>query len=207
MTVAGVLLAAGGSQRMGRPKALLPYRDRTLLQHAVETLCATACSPRIVVISPEIERSCWQMKDVDVALVVNPDPLRGLSSSLRLALHAIEGSIGKEGTEGAEEVEPIEGILITLVDQPLITTEHLQAVLAAGAETGLAATSWPTTYGPPVYLYRSFFPLLKELRGDSGAKKILSSNLDSVRMIEFAGAGLDIDDSADYGRLLSGAKA
>lgn len=201
MTVAGVLLAAGNSQRMGRPKALLPFRGTTLLHHAAQTLCATACSPRIIVVNPELEKGCWLRDVVDVALVVNPDPLRGLSSSLRMALHALEGSTGVEG------VERIEGILITLVDQPLVTPEHLNAVLAAGAATGLAATSWSTTFGPPVFLYRSFFPALKELRGDEGAKKILRGDLDSVRMVDFAGAELDIDDAADYERLLSGAKA
>ena len=198
MTVAGVLLAAGTSQRMGRPKALLPYRGTTLLHHSAQTLCATSCSPRIAVVSPEIVKGCWQMKDVGVVLVVNPDPLRGLASSLRMALDAIESSAG---------ADPVKGILITLVDQPLVTPEHLNAVVAAGAATGLAATSWPTTFGPPVFLYRSFFPALKELRGDEGAKKILRGDLDSVRMVDFAGAELDIDDAADYERLLSGAKA
>jgi len=115
-----------------------------------------------------------------------------------MALDAIESSAG---------ADPVKGILITLVDQPLVTPEHLNAVVAAGAATGLAATSWPTTFGPPVFLYRSFFPALKELRGDEGAKKILRGDLDSVRMVDFAGAELDIDDAADYERLLSGAKA
>ena len=198
MTVAGVLLAAGNSQRMGRPKALLLYRGRTLLHHAIETLCATACSPRIVVVNPEVEKSCWLRDEVEVALVVNPDPRRGLSSSLRMALDAIEGRA---------RLERIEGILITLVDQPLVTPEHLNAVLAAGAATGLAATTWPGAFGPPAFLYRSFFSSLKDLRGDEGAKKILSENMDRLRLIDFPDAALDVDDAADYARLLSGAKA
>ena len=198
MTVAGVLLAAGNSQRMGRPKALLPYRGHTLLHHAVETLCATACNPRIVVVSPEIEKSCWLREEVDVAVVVNPDPLLGLSSSLRAALDAIES-----GTD----VESNEGILITLVDQPLITVAHLNAILAAGAETGLAATTWPNAFGPPAFLYRSFFSSLRDLRGDEGAKTILRAERARLRLVEFPDAEMDVDDEEDYGRLLSGAKA
>ena len=198
MTVAGVLLAAGSSRRMGRPKALLPYRGKTLLQQAVETLCATACNPRIVVVSPEIEKSCWLREEVDVAVVVNPDPLLGLSSSLRAALDAIES-----GTD----VESNEGILITLVDQPLVTPEHLNAVLAAGAATGLAATTWPNAFGPPAFLYRSFFSSLRDLRGDEGAKTILRAERARLRLVEFPDAEMDVDDEEDYGRLLSGAKA
>ena len=198
MTVAGVLLAAGSSRRMGRPKALLPYRGKTLLQQAVETLCATACNPRIVVVSPEIEKSCWLREEVDVAVVVNPDPLLGLSSSLRAALDAIES-----GTD----VESNEGILITLVDQPLITVAHLNAILAAGAETGLAATTWPNAFGPPAFLYRSFFSSLRDLRGDEGAKTILRAERARLRLVEFPDAEMDVDDEEDYGRLLSGAKA
>lgn len=202
MTVAGVLLAAGSSRRMGRPKALLPYRGTTLLHHAIETLCSTACRPRIVVVSPEVERSCWLRDEVDVAVVVNADPLRGLSSSLQVALRAIEAH--DSAADGADSVD---GILLTLVDQPLITVEHLNAILAAGAETGLAATSWPGAFGPPTFLYRSFFSSLRDLRGDEGAKKILRAERARLRLVDFPDAAVDIDDAADYGRLLSGAKA
>lgn len=202
MTVAGVLLAAGRSQRMGRPKALLPFHGKTLLHHAVQTLCATACSPRIVVVSREVEEeSCWLRDEVDIALVTNPDPLRGLSSSLRVALDAIEAC---EQTEAGTRVE---GILITLVDQPLVTPDHLEAILQAGAATGLAASSWPGAFGPPTFLYRSFFAALRELRGDEGAKKILQANRDGVRLVDYPEAAQDIDDPAAYERLLSGAKA
>ncbi len=201
MTVAGLLLAAGRSQRMGCPKALLPYRGKTLLHHAVQTLCATSCSPRIVVVSPEVEeKSCWLRNEVDVALVVNPNPGRGLSSSIHIALDAIE-------VHEAEAGALVEGILIALVDQPLITPDHLEAILQAGAATGLAATSWPTAFGPPTFLYRSFFSSLKGLRGDEGAKKILRAERASLRLVEFPDAALDIDDAGDYERLLSGAKA
>ena len=202
MTVAGVLLAAGSSRRMGRPKALLPYRGTTLLHHAIETLCSTACSPRIVVVSPEVEKSCWQMREADVALVMNPDPRAGLSSSLQVALRAIEARDSAAG--GADSVE---GVLLTLVDQPLITVEHLQAILAAGAATGIAATSWPGAFGPPAFLYRSFFSSLKELRGDEGAKVILRAERARLRLVEFPDAEMDVDDEEDYERLLSGAKA
>lgn len=200
MTVAGVLLAAGMSQRMGRPKALLPFRGKTLLQHATQTLCATTCRPRIVVVSPEVEKSCWLRDEVDVALVVNPNPRRGLSSSLNVALAAIAAYETEAGAS-------VEGILITLVDQPLITPEHLNAVLAAGAATGLAATSWPTAFGPPTFLYRSFFPSLLALRADEGAKKILQESMARLSLVDFPDAALDVDDAADYERLLSGAKA
>lgn len=201
MTVAGVLLAAGKSQRMGRPKALLPYRGTTLLQHAAHTLCETACSPRIVVVSPEVEeKSCWSRDEVDVAVVVNPDPDRGLASSLHAALSAIEAHEAEAGA-------PVEGILITLVDQPLITPGHLNAVLAAGTATGLAATSWPTAFGPPAFLHRSYFSSLKGLRGDEGAKTILRAERARLELVDFPGAALDVDDPEAYERLLSGAKA
>lgn len=201
MSVAGVLLAAGMSRRMGRPKALLLYRGNTLLHHATQTLCATSCSPRIVVVSQEVEeRNCWSRDEVDAALVVNPNPGAGMSSSLQVALRAIE-------VHETEVGAPVDGILITLVDQPLITPEHLNAVLEAGAETGLAATSWPTTFGPPVILYRSFFSSLKELRGDEGAKTILRAERARLRLVDFPDAAVDVDDPAAYERLLSGAKA
>ncbi len=201
MSVAGVLLAAGTSQRMGRPKALLAFRGKTLLHHAVQTLCATSCSSRIVVVSPEVEvRSCWLRDEVEVTLVVNPEPPRGLSSSLRVALDAVASYETEAGAA-------VQGVLITLVDQPLVTPDHLETILQAGGETGLAATSWPGAFGPPTFLCRSFFPALRELRGDEGAKKILRAERAGLRLVAFPDAALDVDDPASYERLLSGAKA
>jgi len=133
-------------------------------------------------------------------VVVNPDAGRGLSSSLHAALRAIEALEAEAGA-------PVVGILITLVDQPLITPEHLKAVLAAGAATGIAATSWPTAFGPPTFLCRSFFPVLKELRADEGAKKILRAERGRLELVDFPAAALDVDDPEAYERLLSGAKA
>jgi len=133
-------------------------------------------------------------------MLVNPDPGRGLSSSIHLALDAIEAHESEGGAL-------VEGILITFVDQPLITPGHLNAVLAAGAATGLAATSWPTAFGPPAFLYRSFFSSLKDLRGDEGAKKILRAERGRLELVDFPAAALDVDDPEAYERLLSGAKA
>jgi len=198
LTVAGVLLAAGSSLRMGRPKALLPYRGSTLLRHAAEILCATACSPRLVIAGPELEKSCWQVQDLDVAVVENPDHRDGLSTSLRAALRAIEAR---------SDCDETEGLLITLVDQPLVSATHLNDVLQAGRATGLAATSWAATFGPPAFLHRAFFSSLKALRGDAGAKQILSMHPQRLRLVAFPGAALDVDDESDYERLLSGAKA
>lgn len=203
MTVAGVLLAAGGSRRMGRSKALLAYRGTTLLRHAAEVLCATQCLPRFVIVGPDAEKSSAQVKDLDVTVVVNPDHARGLSTSIRATLRAMASHASGAGPAA----EAVEAILISLVDQPLVTHEHLTAILEAGRETGLAATSFANTFGPPAFLYRSFFPALNELQGDEGAKVILSANRESLRLVEFAGAAFDVDDPADYERLLSGAKA
>ncbi len=200
LSVAGVLLAAGTSSRLGRSKALLPYRGSTLLRHAAETLCATPCSPCLVIVGPEVEKSCRQVKDLEVEVVENPDHRQGLSTSLRAALRAIEA---RESATGDE----VQGLLITLVDQPLVTAAHLNAVLAAGRETGLCASAWASTFGPPAFLYRSFFASLKELCGDEGAKPILTMHRDRLRLVAFPGGAVDIDDEADYGRLLSGAKA
>jgi CTP:molybdopterin cytidylyltransferase MocA len=185
---------------MGRPKALLPYRNSTLLRHAAETLCATACRPRLVIVGPEAEKSCRQVTGLDVEVVQNPHHGNGLSTSIRAALERLE-AIEAAGGEKAE------GLLITLVDQPLVTAQHLDAILDAGRETGLVATSWATTFGPPTFLYRAFFPLLKNLRGDEGAKKILKENEASLRLVAFPGAAHDVDDESDYARLLSGEKA
>ncbi|MEO8276092.1 MAG: nucleotidyltransferase family protein [Thermoanaerobaculia bacterium] len=205
LTVAGVLLAAGNSRRMGRAKALLPYRGTTLLDHAADLLVASGCRPRFVVVGPEVEKSCWSRKEQDLEVLVNADSGAGMASSLRAALRAIEASAEVRARgQGLADGDVIDGVLITLADQPLVTAEHLAALLAAGRETGLAATAWAQAFGPPTYLHRAFFPQLNDLEGDEGAKKVLAANRDRLRLVTFPGAAFDIDDPDDYARLLSG---
>ncbi|HWW82952.1 MAG TPA: nucleotidyltransferase family protein, partial [Vicinamibacterales bacterium] len=104
-----VILAAGGSRRMGQPKQLLPFRERTLLRHAVETAVESMCRPILVVIGAHAELVSLELQSLPVLIAYNPEWASGIGSSLRLAIQTL----------GA--IDAIEGVVITLSDQPLVT--------------------------------------------------------------------------------------
>ncbi|MBC7899737.1 MAG: nucleotidyltransferase family protein [Saprospiraceae bacterium] len=109
-----LVLAAGASLRLGSPKQLLIYDGKTLLRRSVETAINAGFKPVIVVLGSEIERSRSEISGLDVKIHINEDWESGMSSSI------------KAGLEHLLKIEPeIDGVLITLCDQPKVSSEHL----------------------------------------------------------------------------------
>lgn len=188
-----LLLAAGASQRLGRPKALLPYRGSSLIEHAAETLLAAGCQPVLVVLGAEKDKARARVKGLPVGIVECDDAKEGLSASIRAGVEAL-----------ATAAPDAAGLLLALVDQPLVTAGLLERLIEAGREGGLAASDYGEAIGPPAYFAREYFTELTTLRGDRGAKRILQAHRNRLRLVEFPGGALDVDRSTDYERLLSG---
>lgn len=188
-----LLLAAGASQRLGRPKALLPYRGSSLIEHAAETLLAAGCQPVLVVLGAEKDKARARVKGLPVGIVECDDAKEGMSASIRAGVEAL-----------ATAAPAAAGLLLALVDQPLVTAGLLERLIEAGSEGGLAASDYGEAIGPPAYFAREYFAELTALRGDRGAKRILQTHRDRLRLVEFPGGALDVDRSTDYERLLSG---
>ncbi len=188
-----LLLAAGASQRLGRPKALLPYRGSSLIEHAAETLLAAGCQPVLLVLGAEKDKARARVKGLPVGIVECDDAKEGMSASIRAGVEAL-----------ATAAPAAAGLLLALVDQPLVTAGLLERLIAAGGEGGLAASDYGEAIGPPAYFAREYFAELAALRGDRGAKRILQAHRDRLRLIEFPGGALDVDRATDYERLLSG---
>jgi molybdenum cofactor cytidylyltransferase len=215
-----VVLAAGGSSRMGTVKQLLPYRGTTLLRHACLTVLETPFRPVIVVLGAESERCGAELHDLPVTRVYNPDWRQGMSGSLRLGLEALE----------AESPE-MPGVLIFLHDQPLIpssalvrlaqlcgqktgfsTSRHPERSVAESKDDGIlkheflqrpqiAATDYGDALGVPAIFDRSLFPELKALTGDEGARKIILRHAAQVVSMPLPEAGHDVDTPQDYSHL------
>src|SRR4051794_21659175 len=114
-TAAVVILAAGGSQRMGRPKQLLPFRGRTLLRHVVETAISSACRPIIVTIGAHEHLLACELCPLPVLIAHNPAWADGIGSSLRVAINTLARLSGTD----------IDGVVITLADQPFVTAADI----------------------------------------------------------------------------------
>ncbi len=136
--VAALILAAGGSTRMGSPKQLLPIGDHSLIRHVVDVAISAGCSPIRVVLGAQSETIIKQLEIPNVEILLNPDWSHGIGTSIRAGM--------------AHLPPTIDAILILLCDQPLITPDHLRALIAAHEQQQkpLCACLYPdTSAGPP----------------------------------------------------------
>ena len=144
--VALVILAAGGSKRMGQPKQLLPFRQRSLLRHAVETGVASMCCPIVVVIGAYTEVMTRELHSLPVTIAHNQEWASGMGSSLRVAMEALAA------------FDDIEGTVIMLSDQPLVTADALNRIVETHYTTGkdIVASEYEEALGGPVFIGKRF---------------------------------------------------
>lgn len=195
-SVAGVVLAAGGSRRLGRPKQLVEPAGETLVHAAAHAISVSRCVALSVVVGAEAAAVTAAVSDLHPVVLENDGWAEGIASSIRV------------GTAWASQAG-YEGILITVCDQPLLTAAHLDRLLLAFlAEGRPIGSAYAGIIGVPAVFGRRDFARLLELRGDRGAAGLLRREAGSVPWPE----GLtDIDTpeqlaAAERGHALLGAK-
>lgn len=186
-----VVLAAGGSRRMGRPKQLLHLDGQPLVRRAVRVALDAGLGRVFVVIGAEAGRIRPALEDLDVTIVVNPDWQDGIASSLRAGV----AEIGRVAPDAR-------GLIVLPGDQPRMPAEHLARIDAAqrGSGAAIVASDYGDHRGPPAYFGRRHFAALMALRGDAGARDLLQG--DGVETVTApAGSHFDLDHPADVLRL------
>jgi molybdenum cofactor cytidylyltransferase len=185
-----VILAAGGSRRMGQLKQLLPFRERTLLRHAVETAVESMCRPILVVIGAHAELVSLELQSLPVLIAYNPEWASGIGSSLRLAIQTL----------GA--IDAIEGVVITLSDQPLVTAVAVNRIVEAHYQTGkdIVASEYADTHGVPLFIGKRFFDEISALAGTEGAKRVIDRHLEEMTTVPLVEAAFDVDTPDEYAR-------
>lgn len=171
--VAIIILAAGGSRRLGRPKQLVEFGGKTLIRHAAEIALGTKCRPVVVVIGADSERVRSELKGLDVRAVENLEWETGMDSSIRA---------------GLKEVADVEGVVMMLCDQPLVTSDIIEKLAMSSR---LAGAEYGGGVGVPAFFGREFFGELNGLKGDEGAKRILIRN--NAEKIPCPEAEVDVD--------------
>jgi molybdenum cofactor cytidylyltransferase len=179
-----IVLAAGASKRMGRPKQLLPWKGRTLLRHACETALATSLRPIVVVLGCEANACEQELAGLDVRHVTNSEWSKGMGSSVASGIASLEGV--DPGTSGA---------LLMLVDQPDLTASFLESMveLWLKSDQGIVATQYPEGGGVPALFSRSFFSALQALDGDLGARQIIARAESAVTLVQSPDELTDLD--------------
>ena len=186
--VSGLVLAAGGSKRLGQPKQLLPFGDATLLDHVLGVARACAFDQLICVLggSASEVRSTVDLDGVEV--VVNEVFGTGCSSSIAATLEVVDGDV----------------LVLMLGDQPGVVPASVRALLDGRGDAPLAVCRYDDGRGHPFAFARSVFGELAGLHGDKGVWKLLDRRADEVVEVHVAGAvPPDVDTWADYEALRS----
>ncbi len=190
--VAGLVLAAGGSSRLGRPKQLLAYRGATLLDAVLATARACAFDQLIVALGGAADevRGAVDLAGADV--VVNDAYGTGCSSSIAAATAAVDPRC--------------EVLVLLLGDQPGVTTAAVRALLAGRGDAPLAACRYDDGRGHPFAFSRAVFGDLAALHGDKGVWKLLDRRAHDVADVRVPGrVPLDVDTWDDYEAVLAAA--
>lgn len=185
-----VILAAGLSRRMGRPKQVLAFEHSTLLETAVNHARLAGCVP-LVVLPPSL--TDWELPP-ETFRVENPRPEAGMASSVKL------------GVQTARARWPGLAVMVLLGDQPFVTPEHMLPVIDAfeKREAGIHVVRprYDGNPGHPVMFDETLDPEINRLEGDRGLSAVLR-NRDDVALLEvLVSDGLDpafdVDTQADY---------
>ena len=155
-----MVLAAGGSRRLGAAKQLLRWHGSSLVRRAVEAALGSRCQPVYVVVGSGAGEVAAELSDTDAVIVDTPAWREGLSSSIAAGVRAATG-----------EASPA-ALLLMLVDQPYVSAEVLDGLLAA-FDGGIAASRYAGTLGVPAVFGRAHFEALIRLSGDRGARPLL----------------------------------
>ncbi len=189
------ILAAGASQRMGCPKQLLVHCGRTLVRHSVETAVESLCRPIVVVIGAHAELIRHELHGLPVAIAQNSAWECGMSSSLRVAIETLATVTDAE----------IDGAVITLCDQPLVTSDAIDTLVRMHYKTGkdIVASEYADTNGVPAFISRRLFDEAAALNGNDGARRLIARHPQAVATVPLIEAALDVDTPDDYERLKS----
>jgi molybdenum cofactor cytidylyltransferase len=190
-----LVLAAGASTRFGGPKLLAHLDGRPILQHVLDAAAASGPTMSVVVLGHRAEEVKAQMAWRGEHRVHNPDPRRGLASSVQVGLAALES---------ADPAGELEAVLILLGDQPRVrpTVIHDLIHAADSSDRPIVAPAYSDGGGHnPVLLRRSAWPVAAASKGDRGLGPIIAGRPDLVLKVPVGGANPDVDTPADLAAL------
>lgn len=193
--ISAIVLAAGLSTRMGRPKLLLHVKGKPILQNVLEALSHAGVDEVVVVLGAEAVEIRKRVRFARERVVVNSAYAEGMSSSLKLGLMEVSSDS--------------EAAVIVLGDQPFLSPSTVDKVVEAYRASG-APIVVPTqggVRGNPVLFAKSLFPEVMRISGDAGGKSVVGRHRGRVLEVpvEDAGVLFDIDTPSDYDRASSGA--
>lgn len=188
MSTAAVILAAGGSRRLGRPKQLEPWGEGNLLSHVVARTREFPVEEVWVVLGHDYERII-EVTDLEkVGIIENPEWEEGIASSLRVGLDALT------------RLSRCDSALIVMGDQPSVPVEVVEELMDSHARAALPVSvpKYRYSWGNPVLVDRPLWPRLMSLEGDEGARRLWQAHPEWVNEVWFSDLPpRDVDTETD----------
>lgn len=186
-----IILAAGSSSRLGRPKQLLEIQGEILIQRAIEEAKKSKADSLVVVLGwkPDLIKTGFDSEHIP--FVINENWEEGMASSMQVGLRFL-----------MENDHP-DQVILMLVDQPFVNADLLDQLILEKERTekGILACSYSETLGVPAIFDQSYFEEMLCLKGSEGAKKVILKNSDDVFSIDFPLGKVDLDTEEDLIRL------
>lgn len=183
------MLAAGASARLGKPKQLLEYAGKSLLQHALSEAISSYASPVIVVLGADSDLVSKEIDKTKVYIIDNTEWEEGMASSVRIGLSTL-----------VKIFPSADAVIFMVCDQPYVSASLLNDLINTQVETckPIVTCNYGDAVGPPALFHRSLFAELMELKGDAGARKIIQEHSNEVATVLFTKGKIDIDTKEDY---------
>jgi molybdenum cofactor cytidylyltransferase len=191
--IAAIVLAAGTSSRMGGRNKLLQEMDgRPMIRRTVEAVAASAASPVVVVTGRDAEAVRAALDGLEVRFAHNPAFADGMAGSLKTGIEALP--------------EDADGVVVALGDMPLVSAHHIERLIAAFDEDEGRTICVPThdgKWGNPVLWSRRYFPEMRAITGDKGARGLLHTYAETLCEVPMDDEGIlrDFDTPEAFGSL------
>ncbi|MBR9776169.1 MAG: nucleotidyltransferase family protein [Cytophagales bacterium] len=190
MKTGTIILSAGNSSRLGKPKQLIPYNGTTLLQNIVDIALEATKGPVLLV---EGAGTYHLKPHPRLIKVVNYNWERGMGSSLKLGLNTLINQ------------EKITNVLVLLSDQPMVSKTLIQSLILKKSENHqpIVASFYQNMPGVPAIFDQSVFQKLRSIPDKVGAKKLLLSHTEQLSLVRFDAGNIDIDSPEDLRALIN----
>ena len=186
-----ILLAAGSSSRLGRPKQLIEFQGKKLIKKAIDEAQKSKTDSLVVVLgwNPELIKTGFDSGQT--SCVINESWEDGMASSMQSGLRFLL------------EKEQLDQVILMLVDQPYVESNLLDRLILEKERTrkGIVACAYSETSGVPAIFDQKYFEELLKLKGSDGAKKVILRNKADVFEIDFPLGAVDLDTEEDLERL------
>jgi len=186
--VSAILLAAGESKRIGKPKLLLPFGKGTILGQTIDNLLSSKVGEVIVVVGYRAQEMIKAIANRPVKVVVNPFYHQGMSTSIIVGLSLVD--------------DKAQRLMVALADQPIINNKVFNRLVeeSLGADKGITIPIYRGKRGNPIIFSTKYKEELLSLKGDVGGKQIIKQHLDDILevAIDSESINIDIDTMGNY---------